>query len=206
MHLVSFLQLVCGGLAGSTAALFTTPFDVVKTRLQTQVLNALSLRLLIIYTLEASLIVNDVCAILQKPGSVCQYSGVFHALQEISTREGVKGLYRYFSRCFTFRDKKFNELSQCFSTIHDMGQVNFDTYLPFFCMAIRGLTPRLFMYITQGALFFASYEFFKRLFNLNEPQVNGSRKEQYEKGKEDRSRPLDIPLRLPSSSASAASS
>lgn len=31
------LQLVCGGLAGSTAALFTTPFDVVKTRLQIQV-------------------------------------------------------------------------------------------------------------------------------------------------------------------------
>ena len=32
------LQLLCGGFAGSTAALFTTPFDVVKTRVQLQVM------------------------------------------------------------------------------------------------------------------------------------------------------------------------
>jgi ABC-type nitrate/sulfonate/bicarbonate transport system substrate-binding protein len=31
------MQLAIGGVAGSTAAFFTTPFDVVKTRLQTQV-------------------------------------------------------------------------------------------------------------------------------------------------------------------------
>ncbi|OWM85317.1 uncharacterized protein LOC116203908 [Punica granatum] len=126
--------LVCGGLAGSTAALFTTPFDVVKTRLQTQ-----------------------------KPGSVCQYDGVFHALREISTREGLKGLY-------------------------------------------RGLTPRLVMYITQGALFFASYEFFKSLFNLNEPRLNNGHRVQRAETKEGLVRPIDLPFRSPSSSAEAASS
>ncbi|KAI6707206.1 hypothetical protein NL676_010168 [Syzygium grande] len=88
-------SLVCGGLAGSTAALFSTPFDVVKTRLQTQI-----------------------------PGSIHPYNGVFCALQEIGRHEGLKGLY-------------------------------------------RGLTPRLIMYISQGALFFASYESFKRLFSLD---------------------------------------
>ncbi|ERM95053.1 uncharacterized protein LOC18422881 isoform X1 [Amborella trichopoda] len=86
--------LVFGGLAGSTAALFTTPFDVIKTRLQTQI-----------------------------PGSLDHYGGVFHAFQQIAKIEGLRGLY-------------------------------------------RGLTPRLVMYVSQGALFFASYEFFKRLFSL----------------------------------------
>ncbi|XP_077225958.1 mitochondrial substrate carrier family protein isoform X2 [Tasmannia lanceolata] len=64
-HPNSLQTLMCGGLAGSTAALFTTPFDVVKTRLQTQI-----------------------------PGSLRQYDGVFHALQEIAKQEGLKGLYR----------------------------------------------------------------------------------------------------------------
>ncbi|XP_059276179.1 mitochondrial aspartate-glutamate transporter AGC1 [Lycium ferocissimum] len=93
----TLMTLACGGLAGSTAALFTTPFDVVKTRLQTQI-----------------------------PGSGTQL-GVFGILQEIGKREGLKGLY-------------------------------------------RGLSPRLIMYMTQGALFFASYESFKRVFSLEVPQ------------------------------------
>lgn len=90
--------LACGGLAGSTAALFTTPFDVVKTRLQTQV-----------------------------PGSFTQYNSVPHALQEIGKHEGLKGLY-------------------------------------------RGLIPRLAMYMSQGAIFFTSYEFFKSLLSLDVPK------------------------------------
>jgi len=39
IDVVFFVQLAVGGVAGSTAAFFTTPFDVVKTRLQTQVLS-----------------------------------------------------------------------------------------------------------------------------------------------------------------------
>ncbi|KAL5816585.1 hypothetical protein ACOSQ3_024963 [Xanthoceras sorbifolium] len=99
-HPTTLQTLVCGGLAGSTAALFTTPFDVVKTRLQTQI-----------------------------PGSMSQYNSVFHALQEIGKHEGLKGLY-------------------------------------------RGLVPRLVMYMSQGALFFTSYEFFKRAFSLEVPKIN----------------------------------
>lgn len=94
----TLMTLACGGLAGSTAALFTTPFDVVKTRLQTQI-----------------------------PGSRTQF-GVFGTLQQIGKREGLKGLY-------------------------------------------RGLSPRLIIYMTQGALFFASYESFKRVFSLDIPQT-----------------------------------
>ncbi|XP_021972640.1 mitochondrial substrate carrier family protein Y [Helianthus annuus] len=96
--------LLCGGLAGSTAALFTTPFDVVKTRLQTQI-----------------------------PGSASRYNGVYNTLRDIAQHEGLQGLY-------------------------------------------RGLTPRLFMYMTQGALFFASYESFKRLLSLEATQLESASK------------------------------
>ncbi|KAK9716581.1 hypothetical protein RND81_06G243400 [Saponaria officinalis] len=90
--------LLCGGLAGSAAALFSTPFDVVKTRLQTQM-----------------------------PGSATKNRNILNALHQIRDQEGVKGLY-------------------------------------------RGLIPRLIMYMSQGALFFASYEFFKSLLSLDFPR------------------------------------
>ncbi|TQD74806.1 hypothetical protein C1H46_039643 [Malus baccata] len=121
--------LVCGGIAGSTAALFTTPFDVVKTRLQTQI-----------------------------PGSMSQYNGVIHALQEIGKNEGLQGLY-------------------------------------------RGLTPRLIMYMSQGAIFFASYEFFKRLFSLESPQTDVQRIQYKQKMDNDPVPPSSIPS--PSSQASS---
>lgn len=83
--------LLCGGFAGSTAALCTTPFDVVKTRVQLQALSPVS-----------------------------KYDGVLHALKEIFQQEGLHGLF-------------------------------------------RGLSPRLVMYVSQGAIFFTSYEFLKTL-------------------------------------------
>ncbi|KAK8480351.1 hypothetical protein V6N11_036396 [Hibiscus sabdariffa] len=115
--------LVCGALAGSTAAFFTTPFDVVKTRLQTQI-----------------------------PGSLSRYNNVYHALQDIWMHEGLKGVY-------------------------------------------RGLVPRLVMYTTQGALFFASYEFFKQLLCLEASQLIAHKQE---KENED-----DASLQLPSSTSTA---
>lgn len=97
IHLLIMLNSIlarhffCGGFAGSTAALFTTPFDVVKTRVQLQALSP-----------------------------VRKYEGVRHALTQIFQEEGLRGLY-------------------------------------------RGLTPRLVMYVSQGALFFTSYEFLKTI-------------------------------------------
>ncbi|GBG81440.1 hypothetical protein CBR_g32117 [Chara braunii] len=91
---LSHLQtLAIGGTAGSTAAFFTTPFDVIKTRLQTQV-----------------------------PGLSAKYNGVGHALTTILAEEGISGLY-------------------------------------------RGVGPRLFIYVSQGAIFFASYEFARKLLS-----------------------------------------
>lgn len=117
--------LICGAVAGSTAALFTTPFDLVKTRLQTQI-----------------------------PGSLSRYNSVFHALHDIRMHEGLKGLY-------------------------------------------RGLIPRLVMYMSQGALFFASYEFFKQFLSLEVPQL--STHEQKKENKDDS--PSQLPLASTSSSS-----
>ncbi|KAH6754805.1 Mitochondrial substrate carrier family protein [Perilla frutescens var. hirtella] len=105
--------LVCGGLAGSTASLFTTPFDVVKTRLQTQI-----------------------------PGSMTKHGGVLSTLNEIWKHEGLNGVY-------------------------------------------RGLTPRLMMYMIQGALFFASYESFKRLFALEFPRLSAQTSQLEHKNEDD---------------------
>lgn len=55
----------------------------------------------------------------------------------------------------------------------------------------RGLTPRLVMYMSQGALFFASYEFLKRLFSLEMPQFS-AQSIQYKERIEDDSASLPI--------------
>ncbi|XP_052477031.1 uncharacterized protein LOC105800235 isoform X2 [Gossypium raimondii] len=116
--------LVCGALSGSTAAFFTTPFDVVKTRLQTQI-----------------------------PGSLSRYNNVYHALQDIWMHEGLSGLS-------------------------------------------RGLIPRLVMYTTQGALFFASYESFKQLLSLERPQLTAHEQEKENKDDSTSQLPSSSPSRL----------
>lgn len=88
--------LAIGGVAGSTAALFTTPFDTIKTRLQTQGLGA------------------------NQGGQVVK--GVIPTMKDIVLHEGVGGLY-------------------------------------------RGVLPRLFIYVTQGAVFFTSYEMARYVIN-----------------------------------------
>lgn len=50
---------------------------------------------------------------------------------------------------------------------------------------IRGLTPRLVMYMIQGALFFASYESFKRLFSLDFPRPSTRALQLEQKSKDD---------------------
>ena len=81
--------LAVGGIAGSTAAMFTTPFDTVKTRLQTVGIAGVD------------------------GGGIAR--GVAATARDVVAAEGVGGLY-------------------------------------------RGLLPRLFIYVTQGAVFFSSYE------------------------------------------------
>ncbi|OEL22110.1 S-adenosylmethionine carrier 1, chloroplastic/mitochondrial [Dichanthelium oligosanthes] len=110
--------LLCGGFAGSTAALCTTPFDVVKTRVQLRALSPVS-----------------------------KYDGVLHALKVIFRQEGLRGLYRYkhlpeayhaiefellfipvlyslrrmsFSKQSCFLNKRFLQVQVAFD--HDMGE------------------------------------------------------------------------------------
>ena len=93
-------NLAVGACAGSTAALFTTPFDLVKTRLQT----------------------DSAYAATHASASATRYRGVAHVLRTIVQEEGLRGLY-------------------------------------------RGIGPRLFIYCSQGAIFFGSYELAKHLFD-----------------------------------------
>jgi len=81
--------LACGGVAGAMAAFFSTPFDTIKTRMQTQM--------------------------------GAQQVSLARTCSALLQQEGVKGLY-------------------------------------------RGILPRVTIYLTQGALFFASYELLKATY------------------------------------------
>uniref|UniRef100_A0A2C9WI42 Uncharacterized protein n=1 Tax=Manihot esculenta TaxID=3983 RepID=A0A2C9WI42_MANES len=82
------------------------------------------------------------------------------------------------------------------------GNYQLSLTIVFVIYMIRGLIPRSVMYVSQGALFFASYEFFKRLFSLEVAQFN-SRRIQYKESVEDD--PTQLQLPLPSCSASQVS-
>lgn len=50
------------------------------------------------------------------------------------------------------------------------------------------------MYMSQGALFFASYEFFKRSFSLEKPQTDSQRIQYQQKMEDDPVSPSSFPL------------
>ncbi|KAA3454816.1 mcfF [Gossypium australe] len=146
--------LVCGALSGSTAAFFTTPFDVVKTRLQTQI-----------------------------PGSLSRYNNVYHALQDIWMHEGLNDKHGTSTYSFS------HSLAKLFYKLDDFVTKN----------VVRGLIPRLVMYTTQGALFFASYESFKQLLASERPQINAHEQEKENKDDSLSQFPSSSPARTSSS-------
>ncbi|PHT75787.1 hypothetical protein T459_19309 [Capsicum annuum] len=79
--IVVFYEACLWRLAGSTAALFTTPFDVVKKRLQTQVIHPMCS----LYVIPKKVLV------MQIPGSRT-YFGVFGILQEIGKLKALNAV------------------------------------------------------------------------------------------------------------------
>lgn len=160
---------------------------------------------------------------MQIPGSMSQYDTVFHALREIGKNEGLQGLYRYGFPWSAHLCNRLNLLVLPFSwaRFDSLLLISWSAGLLFktitiicFCICcmicfilillIRGLTPRLVMYMSQGAIFFASYEFFKRLFCLEVSQHNVQRIRHNQSTEDDTS--LKLPILSASSSSSSTSS